>query len=107
MNTQIELKQIKLGIHSEETLDYKAVLYVNGTAAAYVSNTGQGGETRIDHMHGIGRDLIKQAEQYVTTLPPEPSPYGDINMTLDFWCDIEARKEEIARQVRRLQKRNL
>lgn len=98
---KLELKNVRLGIHSEETTDYKATLFVDGVAAALVSNTGHGGQTDI---FKLDKELVEQAEQYAKTLPPVIVDGLTLDMTLDFWCDQAAEQEVLMRNVRRLQK---
>lgn len=94
---QLKLRQVQIGIHSEETLDYKARLFINGRHVAHVSNTGQGEMTNISLADIKYKALLKEAEAYVQTLPPyhtddkELFPNG-IPWALDFWCDMQAEK---------------
>ena len=99
---KLELKKIKLGPGSEETIQFTAELYVNGELVALCVNSGKGGETEIrtypkhDTRKGYenAMNLIAEAEVYAKTLPGVPSDFsdGELPMSLDFWVDIEVGK---------------
>src|SRR5882672_7853638 len=69
---KIELKNIHFSERlSEETLAFAANLYINGTLAGRASNQGHGGPTDYHGINMKGVELIKEAEAYCKTLPPE------------------------------------
>jgi len=67
---KVELKNVKVNLEfSEETIMFRAVLYINNKPAAYCENDGHGGST---HYHAIdqrGKELLKEFEAYVDLLP--------------------------------------
>ena len=81
---KIELKNIKINhAFSEETLMFKADVYIDGVKAAFAQNDGRGGST-FYHAHFDGKDsdlveirqLIHKAEAYAQSLPPIISDFG-------------------------------
>ncbi len=62
----IELKNIKhFPSLIQETEAFKASLYINGKHAGYAEDAGHGGETNYYDKDAKGKELIKQAEEYV------------------------------------------
>lgn len=89
---KLELKNIKLNMgFSEETICFKADLYVNGKKVAYASNDGRGGCTHYNVYSAELRPLLKQAEDYCKSLPSTLSTYGEktfeIKSCLELWID--------------------
>lgn len=92
---QIELKKISVSERlSEETLAFTADLYINRYKAGFTSNNGHGGSTDYSHYDDKGRSLIKAAEEYCKSLPPDV--HADIlvdgkpmviDMTLESFID--------------------
>ena len=58
------LKNVRFGIHSEETADFTANLYCDGKRIAFVSNNGQGGATNV-YYAPENRDSAREAEEAV------------------------------------------
>lgn len=89
---KLELKNVKINEEfSEETLMFKADLYVNGKKCAYAYNDGRGGCTSYRE-YGIElRPLLAQAEAYCKTLPSKFHTYGEktieIKSNLEVWID--------------------
>lgn len=89
---KLELKNIKINLDfSEETIMFKADLYVNGKKCAYAHNDGRGGCT---YYREYSRDLLpllQQAEAWAKSLPSTFSTYGsktiEIKSTLEHWID--------------------
>ena len=100
---KLELKNVKINeAFSEETLMFKADLYVNGKKCAYASNDGRGGCTFYNAYSQELRPLLAQAEAYCITLPSKFVTYGEktleIKSTLEHWideltCDMSNKKE--------------
>jgi hypothetical protein len=89
---KLELKNIKLNMaFSEETICFKADLYVNGKKVAYASNDGRGGCTFYNTYSLELRPLLKQAEDWANALPSTFSTYGgktiEIKSCLGLWID--------------------
>lgn len=90
---KIELKNVKINLaFSEETVMFKADVYVNGVKTAYANNDGHGGSTFYSAYDGSKRALLKEAEDFCQTLPSEFSKLGDksyeIKMDLEHFIDI-------------------
>jgi len=106
---KLELKNVKINeAFSEETLMFKADLYVNGKKVAYANNDGRGGCTFYNAYSVELRLLLAQAEEYCKTLP---STFGDkIKSNLEHWIDdvvyaiynkklIEKHKKKLAKDM--------
>lgn len=89
---KIELKNIKHhAALSEETNAFSASLYIDGKKAGTAENTGKGGQTLVRDTKAT-RELVKIAEEYCKTLPPEKIKLGgrkyfEIPRTLDNEID--------------------
>lgn len=68
---KIEIKNIKINkSFSEETICFKADVFVDGKKTAYASNDGHGGCTFYNSYHKPNDDEnLRQAEAYAKTLP--------------------------------------
>ena len=85
---KIELKQIEFSERmSQETNCFTANLYIDGKLAGDASNQGHGGPTDYRSYTDEGRELIRKAEEYCKTLPPETHTMGGETFTLDM--DLE------------------
>ncbi len=89
---KIELKGIHYSAQlSEETSAFSANLYINGYKAATTSNRGHGGSTDYTPFNEKGRQLIKEAEAYCKSLPPEKYTVGgeehQLDMNLELYMD--------------------
>jgi hypothetical protein len=89
---KLELKNVKINeAFSEETLMFKADLYVNGKKVAYAENDGRGGCTFYRENSRELRPLLEQAEAYCKTLPSKFHTYGErtieIKSNLEHWID--------------------
>ena len=79
---KIELKSVKINnAFSEETICFKADVFVNGVKTAYASNDGRGGCTFYNSYEGK-RELLKEAEAYAISLPSEYYDFGDTKMEI-------------------------
>ena len=101
------LKNIRYGIHSEETVDYMANLYCNGKLIAFVENDGHGGCSTArwnpDHI-----DFAREVEMAVRkevwlTCQDGHQVYYTLGEVADEVLDITERNKEI----NRLQKKAL
>jgi hypothetical protein len=101
---KLELKNVKINeAFSEETLMFKADLYVNGKKVAYAENDGRGGCTFYREYSRELRPILEQAQAYCKTLPSKFVTYGErtieIKSDLEHWIDtivydISNKKEE-------------
>jgi len=112
---KLELKNVKINeAFSEETLMFKADLYVNGKKVAYAENDGRGGCTFYREYSRELRPIIEQAEAYCKTLPSKFVTYGEktieIESDLEHWIDtnvydisnkkvIEKHKKKLAKDM--------
>jgi hypothetical protein len=68
----VQLKNVKVSHHmSEETTAFTATLYINGKRAAYVKNTGQGGD---NWPRFIDRNVETAFHAMCKALPPQQLP---------------------------------
>lgn len=104
---KLELKNIKIGPGSEETIQFTAELYVEDKFAAYCDNTGKGGCTDIRGYEPGQKELLKQAEAYCKTLPHVTFGENSYPVTLEDWVDSEVYKFENKRHFKKEQKRIL
>ena len=80
---KLTLKNLKVAEHlSEETVAFTATVYIDGKRAFTACNHGTGGENMLEPLKDRG--IIDRAQTYFASLPPEPSQYGDLPMSLDF-----------------------
>jgi hypothetical protein len=85
---KVTLKNVKINLSfSEETIMFKADLYINGKKVGYCENGGKGGSTHYSHYDENGRKVIKECEDYFKTLPNVVYDFGDIPQSLDGAID--------------------
>jgi hypothetical protein len=110
---KLELKNVKINeAFSEETLMFKADLYVNGKKVAYANNDGRGGCTFYSAYSVELRLLLAQAEEWAKALPSTFHTYGsktiEIKSNLEHWIDdvvyAISNKKEIAKHKKKLEK---
>ena len=110
---KLELKNVKINeAFSEETLMFKADLYVNGKKVAYANNDGRGGCTFYNTYSQDLRPLLKEAEEFVKALPSKFHTYGErtieIKSNLEHWIDdvvyAISNKKEIEKHKKKLAK---
>jgi hypothetical protein len=110
---KLELKNVKINeAFSEETLMFKADLFVNGKKVAYAENDGRGGCTFYNTYSQDLRPLLKEAEEFVKALPSTFHTYGErtieIKSNLEHWIDdvvyAISNKKEIEKQKKKLAK---
>ena len=106
---KIELKKIKLNLEfSEETLMYRADIYIDGYHAGYCENDGRGGCTSYHWLDQRGKDLIIKAQDYVELMPEKN--YGDFKYKLrlqDYLDDLvndHLRKKEEKQWIKKIEK---
>jgi len=81
---KIQLKNIQHSeALSEETNAFSASLYINDFKAGTASNRGHGGPTDYHALNVRGGQLIREAEEYCKTLPPEKFTVEGKEYTLD------------------------
>jgi hypothetical protein len=110
---KLELKNVKINeAFSEETLMFKADLFVNGKKVAYAENDGRGGCTFYREYSIELRPILKEAEDYCKTLPSKFVTYGEktieIKSDLEHWIDTIvydiSNKKEAEKFKKKLQK---
>jgi hypothetical protein len=110
---KLELKNVKINeAFSEETLMFKADLYVNGKKVAYASNDGRGGCTFYREYSQETRGLLILAEEWAKALPSTFHTYGEktieIKSNLEHWIDnivyAISNKKEIEKHKKKLAK---
>jgi hypothetical protein len=116
---KIELKDIRyIQQLSEETNAFSANLFIEGIKAGTASNRGHGGPTDYFALNDNGRDLIKAAEAYCKTLPPDKFTLDgqnyEIKMNLEHHIDkllhahlVEKDIQRFKRKVQKAMKQSL
>lgn len=92
---KIELKNLKHSVFaSQETLCFDASVYVNGVKLGTVSNSGNGGATRIYLSPGT-QGLMKEVKAYCETLPPLTNidSINPIDMDFELYIDLLVERE--------------
>lgn len=84
---------------------YNAVLYVNGKRAADVLDEGSGGGTWLRRPYHDPA-AVAALEAAVLALPPEPSQYGPLAMTMDLFLGLLCEDAIEATRLARLAKKN-
>lgn len=100
---KIELRNLKVAkFLSEETIAFRATVYVDEIRAFEAENDGHGGSNILCPIGLQGRDLLAKAEEWVKTLPPEKSEFGDIDlpMDLDFYINTLVEQEMKIKEYR-------
>ena len=86
---KIILKKLKINLEfSEETIMFKADLYINNKNAGQVENDGRGGCTYISYQEDS--NLIQVAREYCDTLPKrkyDSIPDKEFEITLEDFID--------------------
>ncbi|HYE67510.1 MAG TPA: hypothetical protein VEA58_02800, partial [Anaerovoracaceae bacterium] len=85
---KIELKKVKaISALSEDTAAFTADVYIDDRKVGYVNNSGTGGRNFVLPYPPLERnsELIKQATDYVESLPPVPYKGLDLRMNMDFF----------------------
>ncbi len=103
---EIVLKSIKVvKSRSEETICFTAVMYVNGSKTADVSNDGRGGSHNF-YIHN--NELFKKAESYTASLPPTDGSFGPLEMDLELFISMYVgeylEKKEIEAEYKKMLK---
>jgi len=104
---KIEVKKI---IHarslSEETNAFTAQLHIDGKYVADCKNSGRGGMTDVHPKYSENKKLmdfnrseVKKAELFCKTLPKFK---GKMEMSLDFYVDLEIEKDLHNKEVKRV-----
>ena len=95
---KIEIKNIKLGPGSEETIQYTADLYLDGKKIAYIDNAGKGAMTDLAPYEHTAWPLITSAEEQckAEALAKDPEAFtcdGFLNDLADeIACDLYNKK---------------
>ena len=84
---KIELKNVKISKEfSEETIMFRADVYVDGRCCAYANNDGRGGCT-FYRAYPNCEDLLVQAEMYCLKLPKIKYGSLELDMNLEMYID--------------------
>jgi hypothetical protein len=107
---KVELKNVKLNMaFSEETICFKADLYIDGESVAYASNDGRGGCTNYCVYSLKMLPLLQSTENYYKTLPSTFHTFGDktleIKSSLENWIDEEISNISNKKENERFKKR--
>ena len=91
---KIELKNIRVNeSFSEETMCFKADIFINGKKIGYAKNDGRGGCTNYDVYNSNNRHVLREAEAYAKTLPKISNPYGEpFDSNLEWVIDLAIEK---------------
>ena len=90
MKMKIEIKNLVYSERlSEETLNFKADIYVNGVKTAYANNEGHGGPTNYRAYPHDANELLKKAEAWAASQPPVKSEElkFEFPMTFEYYID--------------------
>jgi hypothetical protein len=75
---KLQVKKVKVNLDfSEETICFKADIYINGIKSCYASNEGHGGSTGVWCYDSVGKSLMIQAEKYLSEQQPIVHIYKD------------------------------
>ena len=105
---QVELKKIKIAkFLSEETVAFKAQLWVDGEHIAEVSNEGRGGNNMIRHFYD-GNDYntlskVKAFHAWCKAQPPHVDKRGSLDMDADFYISLMIEDYEKEQKQKRLE----
>ena len=93
---KLELKNVKINeAFSEETLMFKADLFVDGKKVAYANNDGHGGCTWYNAYENQ-REALAKAEAFALTLPSTFHEFGgkthEFKSNLESWIDDTVNK---------------
>ena len=84
---KIQLKNVKINdSFSEETICFKADVFVNGKKIAYAENEGRGGCTFIG-AYPEKRSELAELEKYCKSLPKRVSEYGEFDSDIESVVD--------------------
>ncbi len=99
---EITLKNLKVNYaFSQETLCFKADVYINGVKVAYASNDGCGGCTNVLPTNLANGKILEEAEKYCLTLPENDYGFKD---NLDGVIDNLVFKMEKEKEVLKFKK---
>lgn len=110
---KIEVKNVKVNLaFSEETIMFKADVWINGIKSCYAENQGMGGCTNISWYNDIGKSLYYQAEKYLSEQPTKTITYFDktweqnqsMENFVDDFIDEYVKRKEDERFTKKLQK---
>lgn len=111
MEFKVKLKKIKIGVHSEETLDFIADVWINGKCVGTAENRGHGGNTNWQP-YGISvaertknLSVMEAADNYFKSLPPIKHDNFDIKRSLEWEIDEIANKYDEEKQLEKLKKK--
>jgi hypothetical protein len=110
---QIELRNVNISLtHSEETILFKADVYVDGIKIAYAQNDGRGGSTFYHSCEGK-KDLLLIAEEYCKTLPDITCNEYDftykqtLESVIDDLISEKVKEKEVASFKKKMEKATL
>ena len=112
----LEMKSIKyFEANSEETYDYRAVVYLDGKPFADVSNDGHGGSDRVNHhdksplikVKGAWSKKVQEIEEYFASFPKTDvgkydwCPEG-FDQKFEYWCHEQVTNFLDKKELKRL-----
>jgi hypothetical protein len=104
---KIELRKIKFGPTGQETMNYKADLYVDGVLVGYCTNGGSGGMTRIHGQSAYGDSIIRKAEKWANELPKKKVMDMEVSQSLDSIVDEIAYRFHVQQKIQRHEVNNI
>lgn len=111
---KIEVKNLKVNLaFSEETICFKADIWINGIKCCYAENGGYGGATSV-HTYGtaLSKTLYNQAQQYFSEQPKTVVTYHDktweqeqnLENFIDDYVHEYVKKKEDEKFTKKIQK---
>jgi hypothetical protein len=105
---KIELKNLRVNtMFSEETICFKADVFVDGKKVAYAENEGRGGCTSY-HPYPNQHELVKQVENYCKSLPKQIIDFGgeerEFNQSLESVIDDLVNTKEKEKEQKKIDK---
>jgi hypothetical protein len=103
---KIELKRIEFSERmSEETNCFTADLYIDGKKIGEASNTGKGEANSYCPYEKEGRELIRKAEKFCETMPPEKAEFNgepfEFKMNLERYIDVLLNRHLAAMELKK------
>ena len=100
---KIELKNFKhAAFASEETMCFRATIYVDGVKTGEIENQGNGGASTIycSPTTPNALELREKAEKYCESLPPYDIDGMSLEMDLEFFCELLAGNEVAKKKLK-------
>lgn len=100
---KIELKNFKhAAFASQETMCFRATIYVDGAMMGTIENQGNGGASMIycSPTTPNALELREKAEKYCESLPPYIVNGMSLEMDLEFFCELLAGNITVAKDLK-------